>query len=145
MSVIGLFLVLTTVFSAGSARDLVIPDAMCFEKYNFDLYRVSNELMRETRTDHDLQLSAIETALGIPTPAQGYFVPLAVPLCSLIEPPSNYTLATYNTVNKLHMERIRQQLVNNRVMFRLMMIQKKIINNLTNLPASNKRSTRKPT
>lgn len=140
MSFIGLLFLLTfpTIFS----RDIVIPDAMCFEKYNVDLFRVSNELARETRTDHDLQLSAIETALGIQAPGQGYSLPLSVPLCSLMDPPSNYTLATYNTVNKLHMERIRQQLINNRVLFRLMMIQKRIFDNL-NKRASSRRPTPK--
>jgi hypothetical protein len=112
-----------------NARDIIIPDALCFEKYTSDLYKVGNELSREIRPDHNLQLTAIENALGIPTPEQGYALPLSVPLCSLIVPPSNYTLATYNTVNKLHMERIKAQLINNRVLFRLMMIQKKILSN----------------
>jgi hypothetical protein len=109
------------------ARDIVIPDAMCFEKYTSDLYKLGNELTREMRTDYHNQLIAMENALGIQTPEQGYSFPLAMPLCSLMDPPSNYTLATYNIVNKLHMERIRTQLINNRVLFRLMMIQKRIL------------------
>lgn len=111
----------------GDGRDIIIPDAKCFEQYIAEVSRYTNELSRETKREFDLQFTSIENTLGITHPDHGYNDTLAISICSLIQPPSEYTLQTYNTANNLHYSKIRTQLINNRIMYRLMMIQKKIL------------------
>lgn len=109
------------------SEEIHIPDAKCFDQYTTDLVRLSRELNHESKREFNLQLTAIENALGLPKSRNLYRPPLAIPICSLIEPPSNYTLTVYNVANKLHFEKINTQLANNRVVYRLLQIQKKIL------------------
>ena len=125
---IALFLFLSFVVVIPSdARDLIIPDAACFERYAGELVKASERLSTESAAEYDSQLTAIESALRIRKPEYGYVSPLAAPICALADPPSNYTLSQYTALNKLHLDGVRRQLVNNRVYHRLMMIQKKIL------------------
>jgi hypothetical protein len=109
-----------------SGKEIIIRDGTCFDTYATDLRRITSELTREYRTEYNLQLTAIENMLNIDHPEKGYSMPLSVPVCPVMDPPSNYTIMTYASINKLHMEKLRQSLVNKHVLYRLLMIQRKI-------------------
>lgn len=107
-------------------KEIVINDGTCFDTYTSELKKVASDLARETRTEYNLQLTSIEEMLNINHPEKGYDMPLGVPICPLLGPPSNYTIMTYSIINNLHMEKIRQSLINKHVLYRLLMIQRKI-------------------
>lgn len=107
-------------------KEIIIKDGTCFDTYATDLRRITSDLVRETRTEYNLQLTAIEDMLNIKHPKKGYSMPLSLPTCPLMIPPSNYTIMTYASINRLHMEKLRQTLINKHVLYRLLMIQRRI-------------------
>lgn len=123
--VIIFFLTSSALFVSGA--DIIIPDGNCFDQYTSDLTKLSQNLIKESRKEYNLQLTSIEEVLDIATIDRGYMFPLSVPTCTLIDPPSNHTLTIYNVLNRLNVERMRHEFVNRRVMYRLMMIQKRIL------------------
>lgn len=132
-----LFLVSPVIFG----KEIVIRDGTCFDTYASDLRRITSELSRESRTEYNLQLTAIEDMLNIDHPEKGYTMPLSLPICPVLDPPSNYTIMTYSSINRLHMEKIRQALINKHVLYRLLLIQRKIAEiplSTTSIPTANR-------
>lgn len=110
-------------------RDIIISDGKCYDQYVTETARVYKDLVRESERKFDLQLTAMEDVLQIPHPDCGYKDPYAVPLCTLIQPPTNYTLNMYNLANNLQLFTRKANVINNRILHRLLLIQKKILEN----------------
>jgi hypothetical protein len=122
---------LTFLLPLSLTREITIPDGTCFETYQNETTRLLNEI-GPIQTEFDGQLRTIESVLGIPTPHKGFgSSPMAISPCSLIAPPSKYTVKAYDIANKLHFEKIKLFLNTNRILFRLLVIQQKVLEKYT--------------
>jgi len=75
--------------------------------------------------DFDNQLLTLESALGVATPWKGPVrEPVTLPMCASDSLPSLMTRREYDNANRLNKEKTILTLNNNRILFRLLMIQK---------------------
>lgn len=121
-----IFFLLLTFTSFVISRDIIISDGKCYDEYVDEAKRVYKEFIKESEREFDLQLTSMEDVLKIPHPDCGYKDPYAIPLCTLIQPPTKYTLSMYNLANDLQLFTRKANVINKRILHRLLLIQKKI-------------------
>jgi hypothetical protein len=121
MMLLFMMMMVPAVFS----KQILLQDGSCFETYQ----NYSAELLSGFfQPDFDSQLCAIESALGIPTPWRGRGgSPMALSLCASGNLPSPYTVKEYENANNLHFKKTTLAMINNRILFRLMMIQNNVM------------------